>query len=299
MTANDLLLEELALQVLWGADEAVSATPLDKKSFQKENFAVPKISQKKSEIPSPQPPSLEPTCPTVAAPLTDVPMLKKTRTQSLSCVPSLEAIRAQIKGTKNLDELKALMTSFDACDLKKTAIHTVFGDGHPNAPVMCVGEAPGADEDRLGLPFVGLSGQLLDKMLATIDLSREKNVYISNIIPWRPPGNRPPTPQESALCLPFIERHIELVKPRFLILLGGTAAKTLLQTKEGIMTLRRRWHMYKSEGLDTPIPTMTLFHPAYLLRSPGQKRVVWLDLLKLQEALASPHPPQQSVEGAL
>lgn len=298
MTGDDLLLEALALQVLWGADESVGALPLDKKTFQKETFTTPKLSQKKSEAPALQT-SLESPSPIPPPSLKDTPVLKKSRSASSTLHVPFDTTRAHIKAAKSLDELKALMTSFDACDLKKTAIHTVFGDGSPNAPVMCVGEAPGADEDRRGLPFVGLSGQLLDKMLATINLSREKNVYISNIIPWRPPGNRPPTPQESALCLPFIERHIELVKPRFLILLGGTAAKTLLQTKEGIMTLRRRWHMYQSEGLESPIPTMTLFHPAYLLRSPGQKRVVWLDLLKLQESLASPHPPQQSVEGAL
>ncbi|MBA4749936.1 MAG: uracil-DNA glycosylase [Alphaproteobacteria bacterium] len=204
---------------------------------------------------------------------------------------SVDALRQEIAVCKTLEALKSLMLAFEGCDLKHTAKNTVFGQGVPSAPVMCVGEAPGADEDEQGLPFVGLSGQLLDKMLATIGLSRKENVYISNIIPWRPPGNRQPTPHETSLCLPFIERHIELVKPKFLVLLGGTSAKTLLREKDGILKVRGKWRAYTSPGLDRPIPCLPLYHPAYLLRSPGQKKTVWLDLLRLKEALDGKMPP--------
>jgi uracil-DNA glycosylase family 4 len=168
--------------------------------------------------------------------------------------------------------------------LKKTAINTVFSDGNPKAKVMVIGEAPGADEDRQGLPFVGLSGKLLDRMFASIGLDRT-TIYITNIIPWRPPGNRQPTPSETNLCLPFVERHIELVSPEFLVLVGGTAAKSILQSTEGIMKLRGRWLSYQTSTMQKPIKTLATFHPAYLLRAPGQKRLAWLDLLMLKQAL--------------
>ena len=185
---------------------------------------------------------------------------------------------------QTLDELRNLLEGFEACALKKTATRLVFGDGNPQARVMVVGEAPGADEDRQGLPFVGLSGQLLDRAFATIGLDRTK-FYITNIVPWRPPGNRQPTLHETALCLPFIERHIELVDPEFLVLAGGTAAKTLLKTTEGIVKLRGKWQTYQSPGLKKPVQALAIFHPAYLLRSPGQKKFVWQDLLALKRRL--------------
>ncbi len=148
---------------------------------------------------------------------------------------------------------------------------------------MLIGEAPGADEDRQGLPFVGVSGQLLDRMFAAIGLTRE-NFYITNIIPWRPPGNRQPTPAETEACLPFIKKHIDLVSPDFLILVGGTAAKTLLGGREGIMRLRGAWRDYASES-GKKMKIIAIFHPAYLLRSPGQKRETWLDLIKIKHSL--------------
>ena len=268
--------EALSLQALWGLDESLSLTPQDKRTFQKEAFVFR----------APQMQTPPPTARTSAP-------LGETHHQAMPfrTVPSFSIKAPDPSKAATLEELRALMEAFDGCELKQTATHTVFGMGNARSPdVMCVGEAPGADEDRQGLPFVGVSGQLLDKMLAAIGLTRQKNVYISNIIPWRPPGNRQPSPLETSLCLPFIQRHIALVKPRFLVLLGGTAAKTLLETKEGIMTLRTRWHSYTCPGLEAPIPTCVLFHPAYLLRSPGQKRLAWLDLLKLQEALATGAP---------
>lgn len=195
----------------------------------------------------------------------------------------LEKATSSAHGAQTLAELKSALMTFEGCALKYTATNLVFGDGNPQARIMLIGEAPGADEDRQGLPFVGQSGQLLDKMFATIGLTR-KNFYITNIIPWRPPGNRQPTPAEAEACLPFVRRHIDLVSPDFLILVGGTATKTLLGGREGIMRLRGNWKDYTSEA-GKKIKVMAIFHPAYLLRSPGQKREVWLDLIKIKHSL--------------
>ena len=186
---------------------------------------------------------------------------------------------------QNLNELREIMHAFEGCSLKKTATNMVFGEGNEKASLMVIGEAPGADEDRQGRPFVGLSGQLLDKMFATIGLSREKNIYISNMIPWRPPGNRTPTPAEISICLPFLERHIELVAPQYLCFVGGVSTKALLNTTEGIIRLRGKWHGYKTPHLSTPIPALAMYHPAYLLRSPSKKREAWRDLLTLHSVL--------------
>lgn len=188
---------------------------------------------------------------------------------------------------QTLDELRQALHEFNDCSLKITATNTVFSDGNPQAKIMVIGEAPGADEDIQGKPFVGVSGQLLDRMFATIGLSRQTNIYITNIIPYRPPGNRQPTTQEITQCLPFVHRHIELINPDILILVGGVAAKTILNTNEGIMRLRGRWHSYTSEGLTQPIKCMATFHPAFLLRSPGQKAQSWHDLLMIQAASQS------------
>jgi len=180
-------------------------------------------------------------------------------------------------------ELRESMIKYDGCSLKNTAMNIVFGDGDEKSDVMLIGEAPGADEDREGIPFVGLSGKLLNKMLSSIGLSRSE-VYITNIIPWRPPGNRQPTIQETAVCLPFIQRHIELINPKVLILVGGTASKTLLVRKEGIMRLRGRWFDYQKND-KTVIPALPIFHPAFLLRSPAQKFNAWKDLLAIRSRL--------------
>lgn len=184
----------------------------------------------------------------------------------------------------SLDELREAMRRFEGCPLKHTAMNLVFGDGNPQAKVMFVGEAPGADEDRQGKPFVGVSGKLLDRMLAAIGLDRS-SAYISNVLPWRPPGNRSPTSDEIASCLPFIERHIELVDPAVLVLVGGIAAKALLGRNDGITRLRGQWFDYSSFRLPRPVPAIATFHPAYLLRSPGQKRLAWRDLLAIRARL--------------
>jgi len=174
-----------------------------------------------------------------------------------------------------LDELRERLAAYDGCALRETATQLVFSDGNPQARVMIVGEAPGADEDRIGRPFVGRAGQLLDKMLAAIGLDRT-SVYIANIVPWRPPGNRTPTPLEAAACLPFLKRQIELVNPDVLVCLGAPSAQTLLAIKDGIMKARGRWMSY-DVGTRT-IPAIALLHPAYLLRTPAQKKLAWQDL---------------------
>lgn len=192
-----------------------------------------------------------------------------------------------VQACLTLEALQEALQAFEGCPLKQTALHTVFADGNPQASVMLVGEAPGADEDRLGRPFVGMSGQLLDKMFSRIGLSRTENLYISNILPWRPPGNRQPTPSEITSCLPFIERHISLIKPKILVLVGGTACKALLRSTEGITRLRGKWVAYQNAYLETPLKALAIYHPAYLLRSPAQKRYAWQDLLRLKEALGA------------
>ncbi len=186
----------------------------------------------------------------------------------------------------NLAELKTAMEAYEGCNLKRTCQQTVFADGDPSARLMIVGEAPGADEDRLGLPFVGASGKLLDRMLASIGLDRTQ-AYITNVVPWRPPGNRKPEPAEVELCLPFITRHIELVDPAVLLLLGGASVSALLARTDSITRLRGGFIDYSSPRLSRPIPAMPTFHPAYLLRTPLAKRDVWRDLLLVRQKLDS------------
>ncbi len=176
--------------------------------------------------------------------------------------------RALAAGAQNLDALRDVLEKFDGCGLKATATRLVFSDGAPDARIMLVGEGPGGDEDRLGRPFVGRAGQLLDRMLTAIGLDRSQ-VYIANVVPWRPPGNRAPTLQETAICLPFIHRQIELVAPRLLVCLGGSAAQTLLGLKEGITRTRGQWFDFALDGL--AIKALPMLHPAYLLRQPAQK----------------------------
>ncbi|MCP8939266.1 uracil-DNA glycosylase [Alsobacter sp. SYSU M60028] len=192
------------------------------------------------------------------------------------------AARLLARSARSLDELRDLLAAFDGCALKTTAKNLVFADGDPKARLMLVGEAPGADEDRQGLPFVGRSGQLLDRMLAAIGLDR-RAVYIANIIPWRPPGNRTPTPQEAATCQPFIERQIELADPDILVCLGGPSAQALLGLKEGITRARGRWTEYDTGK--RRIRAIATLHPAYLLRQPLQKRLAWRDLKAIRKAL--------------
>jgi len=181
-------------------------------------------------------------------------------------------------------ELREALEKFDGCALKKTATNLVFMGGDPHARLMFVGEAPGAEEDRQGVPFVGPSGKLLEKMLGSIGIER-KDVMISNTVFWRPPGNRTPTPQETAVCMPFMERLIELVDPDVLVTLGGPASKALLGETQGVGRLRGRWFTFQSARMSHPVDATAMFHPAYLLRTPNQKRPTWGDLLGIREKL--------------
>jgi uracil-DNA glycosylase len=206
------------------------------------------------------------------------------KTVSSSTVQIASSVREMLKQVNSLAELKQLMENFDGCELKKTANKMVFGDGNPESKIMLIGEAPGADEDKIGLPFVGPSGKLLDQMFSCIGLTRA-NYYITNIIPWRPPGNRDPTAEEREICLPFVERRIELIQPKVIVMVGGVAAKSLLNIATGITGIRGQWQPYKTPGMTNTIDTFAIYHPSYLLRSPGQKRVVWKDLLILKQKL--------------
>ena len=183
----------------------------------------------------------------------------------------------------DLETLRANLQLFDGCALKRTATQLVFADGVPGSRVMFVGEAPGGDEDRIGRPFVGRAGQLLDRMLQAIGLDRQ-NVYIANVVPWRPPGNRTPTPQETQACLPFIRRQIALAAPEILVCLGGSAAQTLLGVRDGITRTRGNWFDYERED-GRVIRAIAMLHPAYLLRQPAQKRQAWADMRALASAL--------------
>jgi uracil-DNA glycosylase family 4 len=187
-----------------------------------------------------------------------------------------------LEGINTLEELKNKMSTFQGCQLYKSATNMVFSDGNPKSKIMLIGEAPGHDEDLQAKPFVGRSGKLLDKMLEAIDLNREK-VYIANIIPWRPPANRRPTEDEINSCLPFILKHIEIIKPSALMLLGSTATFAILRNKEGISKIRGKWVDLKINQMT--IPTMPTFHPAFLLRQPGQKKHVWTDLQSLRDKI--------------
>jgi uracil-DNA glycosylase family 4 len=247
-----MLLEALAWQLELGADEAIGEMPVDR-------FA-------------------ETAAETAAA-----------ATAAIVTTPATPRALAQTAAT--LEELAEAMRGFDGSLLKMSARSFVFCDGVPGARVMVIGEAPGSDEDRIGKPFVGRAGQLLDRMLAAIGLSRtapapEDAAYITNILPWRPPGNRTPSEDEALLFLPFVERHIELARPDFILSLGNTPTKALLNTTTGIKRLRGHWAHHAATGL----PLLPSFHPAYLLRTPADKRLAWRDLLALRAALDGEAP---------
>lgn len=277
---HDELLAALRWQVAAGADEAIADAPIDR-------FAMPEpvAAPMPDAVVQPRPQGSSSLPPNTAAPAPR-PIVERP-----SYVPPPAPIapagdgpsaHALASAANSLEELREALRRFDGCALKRTATNLVFADGNPAAKVMFIGEAPGADEDRQGLPFVGVSGQLLDRMLAAIGLDRKTNAYISNVLFWRPPGNRSPTPAEIGACLPFVERHIELLDPDVLVLVGGIAAKTMLARQEGIMRLRGRWFTYETARMPRPIPVIATYHPAYLLRSPGGKREAWRDMLEIQ-----------------
>jgi DNA polymerase len=210
------------------------------------------------------------------------PNLKESERVNESQTPKEEIENNDVKSIKNLTGLLKAIKEFKGCDLRETAKNLVFGDGNSKSKIMLIGEAPGADEDRLGKPFVGQSGKLLDKMLGFINLDRSK-IYITNIVPWRPPGNRQPSKEEIDLYLPFVRKHIEIIEPKIIILLGSVSAKSILNVSDGITKLRGKWYDYKINNKKIVANVIPTFHPAYLLRSPGQKEKVWEDLRKIQQ----------------
>lgn len=200
---------------------------------------------------------------------------------------AISASRVLAEKATTVAELEEAVRGFDGCAIKKTASKTVFADGNPNAKIMVIGEAPGAEEDKQGIPFCGQSGQLLDKVLASIGLSRAENVYISNTVFWRPPGNRQPSAEEMAICQPFVEKHIALMKPQLLILAGGVAAKAVLKSDVSVSRLRGKFYDYKNDFMTAPTKAVIVYHPSYLLRSPAQKRLAWHDMLMIKDFLNS------------
>ncbi len=266
--------EQLRASLAWhleaGVDECIGEAPVDRFAESAEAISAPEIPAAKT-----------------APKAVPKPAKRASPSQSAGASNTEKAVEyacALAGGANSVKELRAAVDRFEDCALRKTATNTVFADGNPKARIMFVGEAPGADEDRQGVPFVGVSGQLLDLMLASIGLDRTQ-FYITNIVFWRPPGNRNPSSNEIAACLPFVERHIELVDPEILVPLGGPAAKTLLARTEGISRMRGKWFAYSTPKMAAPIDAMPIFHPAYLLRSPAHKREAWRDLLAIKAKL--------------
>ena len=277
--AEDLL----AFYVESGVDVAIDETPVDRFAHDPGSEALVATDTRsdvrdvdRTERPSEGErawPRLPPKGSPVAGPVAPAPPAPEI---------AVMAARDAARRAASLEELRAILQGFEGCALRMTAKQLVFADGNPQARVMLVGEAPGREEDLEGLPFVGRSGKLLDRMLSAIGLDRG-SAYIANIIPWRPPGNRTPTPQESAICLPFILRQIELADPDILVCLGGPAAQALLGVKEGILRTRGRWLAYRTGTRE--IRAIATLHPAYLLRQPLQKRLAWRDFLLIKRAL--------------
>lgn len=270
MIENLSTAEILRWQLDAGVDETIGNEPVDR--FAQKPPAPPDVSAPKSAENTPKAPLNKP---------------EKNRTPQGPAVAEhlLSEACEFAANAKNVEELKQVLMAYDGCALKKTATNLVFGDGNPKAKIVLIGEGPGAEEDRQGLPFVGPSGQLLDKMLASIGLDREQ-VFISNTVFWRPPGNRTPTSGETALCMPFVERLMELIDPEILITLGGPAAKAMLAETAGVGRLRGKWYTYSTPKLPRPVQATALFHPAYLLRSPVHKREAWRDLLMIRDKMA-------------
>jgi len=257
-----------------GVDEAIGAEPLDRYAL-----SQAALSRATAAAPVAAPPSAaahhqgRPAAPT-----------PQSHSEPHALASEIAGTAAHIAAScKTIEDLRQAVEAFPH-PLKVTANRTVFADGSPQGKLMVIGEAPGFDEDRLGLPFVGASGKLLDRMLAAIGLDRS-NCYISNVLFWRPPANRTPTPQDVEACLPFVLRHIELVDPPALLLLGGAAAKALLARNEGIGQLRGHWQDFSTPGLNRPVPALATYHPAFLLRTPEMKAQAWRDLLMVAEKL--------------
>ncbi|WFP62057.1 uracil-DNA glycosylase family protein [Mesorhizobium sp. WSM4904] len=290
--------ELLAFYAGAGVDEALEDAPVNRfaearpKQAERAPAPVAPVREKRPQERGAAEPSLDagrasarpaPSLGLDASGIPDAPARPMPATAAVPDEAQALLARQLAASASTLDELRQHMAAFDGCNLKFTAKNLVFADGNPNADLMLVGEAPGRDEDLEGLPFVGRSGRLLDRMLAAIGLDRT-SAYIANVIPWRPPGNRTPTPHETEICRPFIERQIELVNPKVLVNLGGPSAKTLLNTTEGILRLRGNWRVHTTAS-GVAIPAMPTLHPAYLLRTPAHKKLAWRDFLEVKAKL--------------
>lgn len=283
------LIAYLDFHVEAGADAALDEHPHDR--FGEADTPAPTLRAARRAAPRAAEPSASPVANTLVPPPGSPPpgtaaptAAPRTFGRAASAQPDEAAsdARARARQAKSLDELERILADFDACPLRFTAKNLVFADGNPEARVMFLGEAPGADEDRIGKPFMGRSGQLLDKMMKAVGLDRT-SAYIGNIVPWRPPGNRNPTPQEVAVCRPFVERQIELVDPDIIVCLGAPATQTLTGTKDGILRTRGRLFPYKLPNREVKL--LATLHPAFLLRQPVQKRLAWRDFRSLRALL--------------
>ena len=265
---SDLTREKARAALQWlvecGADEAIGEVAVNR-------LTGPAPVESRAAVATPPIAESSITRPLVAPPI---------KTQIPGASPDVIAAACQ-----TLEQLKAALAAFEGCELKRNATNLVFADGNPAGGIMLVGEAPGADEDRQGVPFVGRAGQLLDRMLAAIGLDRQK-VYITNIVNWRPPGNREPSPEEAAICLPFLHRHIELANPKLLVLLGAVPVRHLTGL-QGILRHRGRWETYRCHVSGREVPVMLTLHPSYLLRQPTAKRLAWQDLTAISQRAKS------------
>ncbi|MGC0371980.1 MAG: hypothetical protein DGJ47_000683 [Rickettsiaceae bacterium] len=247
------------------------------------NLLIDKIQQKNKQT-SQEIQPIKPTPKVKQEPIMS-PKKKKTTKDKIEDQAAVDRARELANKAQTIDELYEMVKSFDGCSLKEFASNTVFGQGPQDSPVVIVGEAPGAKEDEQGVPFCGESGILLDAMLKTIGISRQENAYITNTIFWRPPANRRPTVTEIEICRPFVEKHIALKKPKLIILVGSTAAASLIGKDESISEIRQNNYSYTNPYITEPVCTTALFHPAYLLRQPMQRKNTWYDLLKIKDLL--------------
>ena len=264
-----------------GADEAVGETALDRTRLPEPQRPLQTAAAKPA--PAAAAPAKTPATPGLQEAAPAAPRARRPASLTSASETQADAQRLA-QAASSVEDIRKTLEAFDGCPLKATATKLCLYDGNPEAKIMIIGEAPGGQEDRQGKPFVGPAGQLLDRMLAAIGLDRSQ-VYITNLLFWRPPGNRNPTPAEIAVCLPFLERQVELLEPKLLLLTGGMSAKTLLNRSQGILKLRGRWDDYRHPRLSDPIPALPTLHPAYLLRQPAQKREAWRDLLAFSEAM--------------
>ena len=272
------LLAALSWQAEMGADEALLDTAKQDASW---HVSLKDIEQAEDRQIKASQPSVSTATPQQDRAPSQQPSSVATPAIQSANRPPAAGGQTDLSSITDLASLKMALAQFEGCDLKRTASNLVFSDGHETARIMIIGEAPGKDEDRMGSPFVGSAGQLLDQMLGSVKLDRT-SVYITNILPWRPPGNRPPTAEEVTMMRPFLEKHIALIDPEVILALGGSAAKMLLQSDEGIMKLRGKFHEFTPLSDTKARPLLPCLHPGYLLRSPHHKYLVFQDLVKLQ-----------------